>query len=68
MTKFKVGDRVVVVKDLVTDSKGYYVGKRGVIQRINPDKELTIRVWVDGEKDKQTGFMEDELELLDDNL
>lgn len=69
MTKFKVGDRVVVVKDLITGGHtGFYVGQKGVVQCLNPDTELAIRVWVDGAKEKYTGFMEDELEFEDENL
>ena len=69
MTKFKVGDRAVVVKNLCTFSNDSFIGCMGTVTDVvdNPDK-LNVRVWLDGRREKSMGFMEDELEFEDENL
>ena len=68
MTKFKVGDRVVVVKNLCSYPGDTYIGCMGTVTHIVDNRDnLNVRVWIDGRREKATGFMEDELEFEDDN-
>lgn len=59
MSKFEVGDRVVVVED--TTGAGYWTGRRGVIEAIRDLSNLPNRVLFDDQG--EAAFRPEELEL-----
>lgn len=62
MSKFEVGNRVVVVKNNHSVSAAVLIGTRGVVNSIGPYEEFEVSVQIDGEE-TEAQFDSSELEL-----
>ncbi|AYP68208.1 S-adenosylmethionine decarboxylase [Bacillus phage vB_BcoS-136] len=66
MSKFKIGDRVVVEK-ILNDFQGVEIGNTGTVENVHSDnRRYPVRVFVN-EKNHSVNFSEDELMLLSEH-